>query len=538
MNISENFKKYNYLFDRFGGNDIILPYDFDSIKIQANDTATASLVNTKLGYLFENLIYLYRSSKIASNLIPISATGFAGVSSNSTKFTWHYNLSTSNFIPLSDSSSYIDFFNVTRSDGVVNKDAKEYSVFGSNGNDFFALRSDLNNTNIYVALSTKTYNKDFNSGIDFKNVSEISVGPNNSLYTIDLSSNIIYRYDITGFKISDNVLNNRIFFKNMIGGKGTIYDKYEFNSPRSVAHYKEDIFILDSGNGCVKKYDYNFNWLQTYNLIRDMVSAYPVSMRAAIDGKFIVISKEKILYIYSNDFDSKIKINLNNELEFDELIKDIRVSATDSNIFYIITSKNIYKRFVSNPYYNIGKYLFYNFKFNTPYTIQSFNSIPTDNGDKNVIFVKCNNVNIILSFLDNANLYDVLSIPDFDIYDLKEIEINCEEYMQSWVFNKAIAKMLLNIMRLRDQVIGKFLFSRDSRDNVVFNFTRYLTDYEKSLIFFQQDLENFIGMNEIFSNSVVNRCLEKLYTYQYNISLILKEETYRAPLSGTIFNLE
>lgn len=539
MNISQNFLKYNFLFDRYGGDVLTLPYDFESIRIQPNDTATASLINTKFSYLFENLMYIYRACKVASNLIPVSATGFAGVSSNSTVFTWHYNLSTSEFIPLSDSSSYIDLYNIVRTDGVVNEEQKTYSIFATNGYDLFAIKSDLNNTSLGVAISTKTYNPDFNSGIDYQKINEITIGPNNTLFTIDLSSNYIYKYDITGFKINDNVLNNKIFYNSVIGGYGTIYDKYEFNSPRAIAYYGENIYVLDSGNGCVKKYDYNFNWLQTYNLIRDMLSAYPISMRAAKDGKFVVLNKNKSICIYDNNFDNKIKIDIGDELEGGEELKDIRISATDSNIFYIITDKNVYKRFVSNPFNSIGKYLFYYFKQNTPYTIQSFTSIPTELGDKNLIFIKSNNnTNIILSFLDNANLYDVLSIPDFDIYDLDNININYEEYMQSWIFNKAISKMLLNIMRLRDQIIGKFLFSRDSFNNVVFNFTRYLTEGEKQKIFFQQDLNNSVGINEVFSNAVVNRCLEKLYNYQYNLIEILMEETYRAPLSGAIFNLE
>lgn len=536
MNIISEFEKTAFIFDRFGGDVLSLPYNLEQIKIAANDSATASLINTKFSYLYENLMYIYRACKISSSLIPISSTGIAGVSSNSNIFTWHFNLSSSQFIPISSSQDFIGLDNVLVMSGINNIASNNYSILASNGDDLVGINSTSDNSTINVVFSTKEYNPDYNLGIQFKNINDIFYD-NNTLYVSDLSTNLIYKYDASGFNSNDSVLLNRLFFKKLIGGKGTIYDRYEFQGPRGITTYNNDVYVLDSGNGCIKKYDSNLNWLQTFNLVRDLLSAYPISLISTSDGKFLTLTKSNKIIVYNNDFNSKQIYNIANQRENNEVFLSLKRSATDTNIFYLISNKNVYKRFISNPKYNIGKYLFYSHNIDTSPTITSFLSLSSYNGDNNIVFGKSGNTGIFMSFFDNINLYDILSIPDFDIYSLDQIQVNEEEYMQSWVFNKSLSKMLLNIMRLRDQIIGKFMFSRDYRSNIVFDFTRYLTPEERSSIYFNSTFENFIGLNEIFTNSVVNRCLEKLYNYQYNILEILKEDTIRTPLSGTIINL-
>jgi hypothetical protein len=104
--------------------------------------------------------------------------------------------------------------------------------------------------------------------------------------------------------------------------------------------------------------------------------------------------------------------------------------------------------------------------------------------DRNLIVSKnpATSAQIIGAFYDNINLYDNLSIPNFDIYDMDDIKIAPEEYVQSWVLNKSLAKIIANHLRLVGQLIGKFQFKFDSRGNSIFQFTRYLTAAEKAQI--------------------------------------------------------
>ena len=115
-------------------------------------------------------------------------------------------------------------------------------------------------------------------------------------------------------------------------------------------------------------------------------------------------------------------------------------------------------------------------------TISAFASIPDGINDRNLIVSKnpATNAQIIGAFYDNINLYDNLSIPSFDIYNMDDIKIAPEEYVQSWVLNKSLAKLIANHLRFIGQLIGKFQFKFDSRGNSIFQFTRYLTAAEKA----------------------------------------------------------
>lgn len=535
MNIQEIFSQSGLIYDRFAGYNLTLPYNLDKIKIAPNDTVTAGLLNLKVKHLYDNFNYIYKSCKIASSLIPLSSTAIAGVSSGSTKFTWYYAMSTQQFQPLS-SVGLPDLDNLKLIYATNNPEGERYGLIATTGPKLILMSSDKNQSTINVLLSTTDYNYETPTGIDFGYINDITRGPDNSLLILDLSANKLFKYNGTGFFTDDNILKNRLFFQKVIGGFGDISGKFEFNSPRGVCSFDNNIYVLDSGNLCVKRYDENLNWEFTYNIQRDLLSAFPMRIKNDNYGNIYILSNNNLLLKYSDDFSTKTIIPLSSIIKDSEVFSDIHFSQSDSNIFYVVSNKNIYKKFVSLPQETIGKYLFYLFNYTTDNTLYSFTTMPTTDGssDRNIVYSRNGNTPIFDSFYDNINLYDILTIPDFDVYDFNEIEFNEAEYVQSWVFNKAISKLILNHMRLRDQIIGKFLFSRDVKNNIVFKFTRYLTVDERNSIFFQTYIGDFIGKDEVFQNAAVNRCLEKIYNIQANLLNVLKDEVVKTPLENTI----
>ncbi len=180
-----------------------------------------------------------------------------------------------------------------------------------------------------------------------------------------------------------------------------------------------------------------------------------------------------------------------------------------------MSDKNIYKKLVAQPDEDIGRYLTYIYRVNTDERYLTMTSLPLDGNDCNFVLSQgLDGIGKIMLWKDNANLFDILSVKDFDIYTIDNININHFEYLQNWVFNKAIAKLLLNHMRLRDQITGKFIAERDSKNNITFRGTRYFLPKELDTLKFGQDVTNYIGMNEIFQNNIVNRCLKKIFDIQ------------------------
>jgi hypothetical protein len=481
MNITKEIEKYELMYDRFPYQTLSLPYSLDEITIQPNETVSSDTINLKLQHLYENFLSIYTQTKIASNIIPISSTAILGMSSLFTNLAWNYGLSTSDFFPVQWSIPS-EFNNIKTLHMVPTPDRDQYTIFSSNGNILFIINS--SSTESFILSTTSIYDISqiqFSESTLFNDIVAITDGPDNSIIILDRGTNTLYQYDPSGFTQDNNILANTLAIKNALGGYGLEADNLSFNNPLDVVTYKKDIFVLDAGNNCVKRYNNNFAWLNTYRLNRDFVNRPPKKLKVDAFGNFYCVLSGNQVNIYSNDFQQKQEI-LVDYLNQHENIMDIVFSKTNTNIYYLITDENVYKGLVNNPGNTIGKYLLYLHKYNDTQAISAFATVPAGVNDRNLIVSKnsATSAQIIGAFYDNINLYDNLSIPNFDIYDMDDIKIAPEEYVQSWVLNKSLAKLIANHLRLVGQLIGKFQFKFDSRGNSIFQFTRYLTAAEKA----------------------------------------------------------
>ena len=529
MNISQEFQKEGLIYDRYLGESLSLPYSFEDIKIQANDTVSASLMNLKTKHLYDNFLYLYKNTLLASNVIPVSSTAIAGVTASSTAFAWYTGLSSREFRPLSNNPSLVgvDQTNITLL--VKNNDFDRYSLFTSSGPTINVFNFD--NAATYISKVLTLTQIDEGYGVPFKNICDFEIYEKN-LFVLDNEINRLIKYDASGFVELNTVTNNKLYYIDSIGNYGDFNAKTDFNDPQALAVYAGFLYVLDSGNKCVKKYDTNLNWEFTFRLYKDFLSAFPVDISCDVRGNMYVITNNDKLYIYDNNFDNKQVYDLSLIKENNEIFKRIIFSQTNNNIFYLYSNKNIYKKLVNKPYDTVGKYLLYLYKYDIPdEQIKGFSSAPTLDlkNDRNIMFSVSGNVGKFGNFYDNQNLFDILSIRDFDIYGFKEISYNSDEYVQNWVVNKNLSKILLNHMRLRDQIIGKFIATKDYLNNIFFRGTRYLLPVELESIYFEQDITYFIGGNELLTSKIINRAFEKIYNIQKSLLGVLGAEIIRTP---------
>jgi|LakMenEpi08Oct12_1017439.scaffolds.fasta_scaffold00444_2 hypothetical protein len=538
MNINNIIENNGIIFDRYLGTPLELPYsNFDEIKIKQNDTVTNFNINNIISKLYDNYLYLYKMSHIASNLMPLTSIATAGVFNNI--FSYYRNLSTSQFTSLT-SGNITNLDNCNALSVQYNADLDQYAIFASSGPSLVVFNSDTTFTSIVTALSTNTIFD--GSTIKWGKIQDFAFGDNTSLYVLDLSANSVIKYNAAGFVTDDNILGNTLTYETRIGGYGGFDDTTKFNSPESITYYNSELYVLDSGNSCIKKYDKNLNWLTTYRLFRDFLSAYPIQINHDSSGSPYVVTNANIVYKYNGDFTDKTVIDIDLLTGDKGAVKRIVFSPSDSNVFYLYTDKNVYKSLLSNPDDIVGKYLFNLFKVNTDETIRTVSSIAksdsTGSYDYNFIFSSANNVGKISIYKDNINIVSLLTDREFDVYDLNEIKINSEEYIQNWVINKAISKLLINHMRLRDEIASKFLFKKDpASGDTLFVGERYLLPGEFSSIRFQQDLTNYIGMNEIFQNNIINRPFEIIHNIQTNILSVIAAEVENFYDKTRIINL-
>ena len=537
MDISAAFLEQNLIYDRYLGAELNLPYSFDDIRIQSNDTATSSLLNLKFKHLYDNYLYLYKNCNLASNVIPISSTAIAGVSAGSNIFTWQRNLSTSQFISISNDTPLAGTDRTNTMTMVKNKDRNQYTAFTTNGTTIRAFNFDSYAS--YIDNIFTQSDVELGYGVYYSNITAFAVAQD-YLYVLDSKLNRLSKYDASGFTTGNNVTENRLFYVDSVGNFGSFLSKTEFNNPLSLTTDGKDLFVLDSGNSSIKKYDLNLNWVATYRLYVDFLSAFPVDISADTNGNIYVLTESKKLFRYNNSISDKSIFDFTSILDNDEYLKKIIFSQSDTNIFYLLTNKNVFKKLVNNPYNTVGKYLLYLYNYDVPADrLTAFGSAPSLDGasDYNLIFSVSGNTGKLGYFYDNLNLFDILAVKDFDIYNFDDMMFNKEEYIQNWVFNKNLSKLIINHMRLRDEIIGKYIAARDRQGNITFRGTRYLLPAELESIFFQQDITFFIGANEIFANNIVNRALEKIYNIQVNLLNILMAEITNFPDPDQVITL-
>jgi len=439
-------------------------------------------------------------------------------------------LSTSQFSPLA-TTQYPNLDNIVAITGGINTTTtpNEYVIFASTGTDLIALTGDTNLQNVSVVLSATTTT--LYSNVGFTGINKLVLDPNtNHLYAVDLSANLVHQFNATGFFTNDNILIDTLVYLKSIGGYGN-YDSAElFNNPESLAIYNSSLYILDSGNSCIKQYDTDFNWVITHRLFRDFYNNYPIDISVDGSGNIYVLTNTNKIIKYNSDFTTSTVIDLPALYNVGEYYQNIINSTVDSDIFYLVTNMNVYKKFYSAIKDTIGQYLFYRFNGSSGESITSFTSfINAVNTDTNVVFSTYNGAGKFALYADNINLDTVLVTDNFDVYPLSAIEINNNEYVQNWVFNKAIAKLLVNHTRLRNLIFSRFLYEPDDHGTLVFQGTRYLTADENLSVSFDQYMENFIGCNEIFQNIIVNRALEAVYNAQVSIFDLLQLDVETAP---------
>jgi len=536
MNIYEQAQQSEIIFDRYLDSEVVLPYNLDQIKIQANDTVSSELLNIKMQYLYDNFLYLYKETLIASNVIPVSSTAIAGITGNDTNVTFYYNASTSQFKPLSSVANFTGVDNSNTMVLVKNRNLDQYTIFSGYETTLRAYNFDTAASYFSNSYITSEVNPGF--GVGFECLTALAAN-NDYLFAIDSGLNRLIKYDISGFTTDHNILRNNLVYLDSIGNLGTFNSKTEFNSPRGVAVYDNFVFVLDSGNSSIKKYDVNLNWVATYKLYNDFLSAYPIDLSVDSVGNLYVLTQNNSFILrYNNDITEKDIFDLSLlKLQNESFIK-IVFSQNNANVFYLVSTRNIYKKLVSNPNNTVGKYLLYLFKYDVPNEIfTTFASASSIGADRNIVFSKFGNTGKFGYFYDNLNLYDILAVNNFDIYNFDDIKFNSNEYLQSWVFNKNISKIVTNHMRLRDQIIGKFLAIKDARGNVTFRGTRYLLPFELNSIYFEYDTTYCVGANEMLLNNIVNRIFKKIYNLQEILANILKAEQNISPLENNTVNL-
>lgn len=514
-------------------NELLLPIPLSGCTINANDNfqATADTFNTCLSALFTNYFYLYSKCKVISSNFPTAIASF-------------------------DNSLSATFYGFNDVLAVYNQYTNTNVIFGATGSQLYII-NDSNGTSIAYQSGQVGYNRNIN----FVNITSFTYD-SDSLYIGDEHYNSVYKLDVSGFTGNNPINNDRVIVQKIIGGSGGGGDVLQFNNPEPLFIVGGELYVFDRGNNYIKIYDTNLNYLRSYSLQSSLTKFPPISNTKPF--KYFNLNGNQFIYLLSSRtkryttsaitentisvFNTALELLYTVNLGFSDLtetLQDMYPSTTETNICYVLTNKNLYKMFLSSfsqiGYFNIAKNQFVKV---TGCGLAGIENV--------YLYQLATPGGLFSKFLENINYNNLLANSDFQIYTLPEICVNKDENQTFIVYNKTFIKLLHNTITLLNNISKHPSYTitvGSSLNSLQFNGLTYLTKDELQALQTVITKDFFIGENEIFCNSTINRVITELYdllllgleilsnnvTYNFTpVQLLAKPTVSVLPVGSTI----
>lgn len=342
-------------FDRLPTQNFSLTYNLSDFTFQPSEFVNSNSIDNKLKKAYSNFLDSYRACFMASSNLPYSLTGVLKTSATKvgTVFTW---ASGNDGVAIQPMSAYCNL--ITENSKIaysVNQYSTNNTIIIANSASLMVYKNYQPNSTFTIVFSSEyieTNTADYGS-LTFGYISNISLYEN-YLYVCDSGNSSIYAYDITSVLQEDKAL----------GFKFNLIDNINrtqggFISPTLVCGGEEKVFVYDSASFTVLFYDTNFNLFNSYKnktLFRNSIPVH-LAYYKIYDQVYVLTADYKLIILDSQANATVIKLSTYG-IQPNEVARKLVFSNVSSNIVYLLTNYNIYKKFVSNIVDNIGNYSF------------------------------------------------------------------------------------------------------------------------------------------------------------------------------------
>lgn len=92
----------------------------------------------------------------------------------------------------------------------------------------------------------------------------------------------------------------------------------------------------------------------------------------------------------------------------------------------------------------------------------------------------------------------------------EDLKIGSEEFVEYWVYNKIFSRLWDNMDYFRQSLQARVLISKDINDKVLYKIYKRYDEYKLPFTYRKEDI--MIGVNELVTADVVNRCLNRIHS--------------------------
>lgn len=587
--IVQELQSNNYTQDRLPGDLLTLPETLYDIKIKVNDFVVSETINYSLSKLYNNWLYLISKSIIPSNNIPNSDyTEWMIVDDSTGGLTWKDTFTNSPGVPgylsfrtaatntggsgWSNEQSIFDgvnqlskIRNIADPDNyniVANTSTNIILLSGSGTSSIDLIGNFFNNNNPIYSDSDVTHPS---NEILFENIANHVITQDNDLFVLDKNHKTIFKFDISGILTLDRaILQNDTpgrLMTGMMGGPGELTDKTRFTNPMMMETVDNLIYTIDhsASESIIKVFDSDLNWKQSVS-VGNTLSAGPlhisyndqterfyilchVRSTAALAGNTnlplsqarlpaeLVILDKNLQYITTsplNDDTYSTRINT-------EQYRKVYFSQQNKNIMYVVTDKNVFKKYVSRPERFIGQFLLSDKNIGAGDGQSSFEDMTifpatkTQDGAvlrKDEILLLDGRYRTVFQLFEDSN-YERSLQTEFDDKALlfSGMQVQDDEYVSTLTYNKVLTKHMYNNMLLLENTYRKFSTQFNSNGISQYIGFKYLNQDELQQINYTTPLDAYIGNNELLLSETINRCLNQILVLQENVLDKMQEKS-------------
>ncbi len=484
VKVLAEYTEYNSDVNRiFTRTETRLPHSKDNTLIPFNEFLTSENINKSFEKLKENFDYLDNISKMYD---PPPTEFYGWLGENNLGDNWRVNIDNINgeYLLPNRAVSSTKYSNIK--DIIINNDLL-YIITPT----AIKILSDNYTADL---ISERTYKTIGDSFVDLR---AIALDDRKRIYVLDSIKNKVMVFE-------DYFVYGYWKFLYEWGGIGGQNAKTRFRNPNDLyLHTDNTVWITDTDNKCIKKYSRTGTWLLTITNEFFTDDIKPLSMTIDSDENIHILTKNYVVKCdILGNFIKKYVIQ-NNTSNCQSIEKNV-----DNGFLYVCYSDKIIK------INNNGDYAG---TFGNEFT-NTYNFYRCYHDTHRNLFIT-NNYQI-LKYIDKLDLRTIrLETTNYE-WAMSAIYLNKDEYNQDWVLNKSFARYWDNLELFRRSITGKpILIYSDSDKSYRVSITNHSPTEWHNFIYNKNDI--FIGINELVTTDVINRCFGMLWECQnYLLSLL------------------
>lgn len=555
---SADFIASKYFKDRVLYEKISLPYGLNELLIEPNEIVNFNILNQKIKFLHENLIFMYGKLFVGATNFPIDKNINVLCSKVETNnFKWEKRTDQSfAYNKLEDIPEYYFYkeYDNIKSFVVIpiKNNPNAISIIAISNTHVIGLSSKIDNDGQLSDHKILLYSDviDNYSEEQCINLEDICFD-GRYLYISDSKVNgggQVFKYDITTFYTNDNVFEGKKFLVEPIGGTGTTERKNKFNGCTILGITTNELWVYDSGNNVIKIFDNNFTFKRILKVPTGEYKILDIRYRKMNDKIYLLYKNySDINNLKFGYFEYTSNYKLTDTVQFSDILYDdndkefnrMCISEQDSNVFYVISNNSIYKKFFSKPETSFSisdrQFIFPDDNFIWDITNSDWDEEPkTWNNEEYYSLFKINDIFILgsnknkddlfflgssfISHLNEKTEYQtVLKDINLSYYNYNKIKFEKIEYNQTLTLNKELYKLFSNLIQIKNNLKGRFYAEYNKYGDIIYIDYVYFNEIEMNLLDIETIYNSFTNDNEFVQPNVLNRFFKKIYEFQINL---------------------